>query len=472
VNVFGWVRRARGSVRLRVTLLAAGAFAIVLVVASLLLVRALERALEGDVRTASEVVLRRQAELVLSGGIPAGAQRVAAVSGEAFKLPVSGTDVQAPGGVVLFVGDPASLPSGLPDVEDLPQAGGDVTFVAGDLPVANPETLGIEGPIDDYAVTSLHVGDGLTLATAASLEEVRDTIATTRTMFWAVGPVLVALVAGLAWVLAGRALRPVHAVTSRVAEIGSHSLHERVPVPASADEIAELATTMNDMLGRLEAASASSRRLVSDASHELRTPVTVMRTELEVAGRDPSTNWDETSSVLLGELDRLQGMIDDLLLLARGDERFFARDEVDVGDLVHEVAARRRRVPVAVDVADEPALTTGDAGALRRALDHLVANAARHAASKVALAVELTDGEVRVHVDDDGRGIPEADRERVVRRFVRSDEGRARDNGGAGLGLAVSSDVAAAHGGRLAIDDSPLGGARVSVILPREHTEP
>jgi signal transduction histidine kinase len=436
-----WLRRARGSVRLRVTLLAAGAFAVVLVIASFVLVRALEGALEGDVRSASEAVLRQQAQLVLRDGVPPGAQRISAASGEAFNLPVPGPTGPSLGRVVLFVGDPG-------------------------LAIANRATLGIDGPLDEYAVSSLRIG-GVTLATAASLQEVRDTIATTQTMFWIVGPILVTLVAGLAWLLAGRALRPVHAVTSRVAEIGSHSLHERVPVPASSDEIAELATTMNDMLARLETASATNRRLVSDASHELRTPVTVMRAELEVAGRDPSADWEETSSVLLGELDRLQGMIDDLLLLARGDERAFARDEVDVTDLVHEVAARRRRVPLVVEVTDEPALATGDADALRRALDHLVANATRHATSKVSIAVELSDGEVCVNVDDDGSGIPETDRERVVRRFVRTDEGRARDSGGAGLGLAVSADVATVHGGRLEIGDSPLGGARVSLVVPR-----
>jgi signal transduction histidine kinase len=464
-----WLRRARGSVRLRVTLLAAGAFALVLVIAAFVLVRALEGALEGDVRTASEAVLRQQAQLVLREGVPAGAQRINSASGEAFNLPVSTSGDSGVGRVVLFVGDPGNLPAP-PGVDsgDLPDARGDVTFVANDLAIANGATLGIDGPLDNYAVTSVRVG-GVTLATAASLQEVRDTIATTRTMFWIVGPILVALVAGLAWLLAGRALRPVHAVTSRVAEIGSHSLHERVPVPASSDEIAELATTMNDMLGRLETASASSRRLVSDASHELRTPVTVMRAELEVAGRDPSTDWEQTRSVLLGELARLQGMIDDLLLLARGDERAFAHDEVDVTDLVHEVAARRRRVPLVVEVTDQPALATGDADALRRALDHLVANAARHASSKVSVAVEVGDEEVGIHVDDDGCGIPEIDRERIVRRFVRTDEGRARDRGGAGLGLAVSADVATAHGGRLEIGDSPLGGARVSLIVPRSN---
>jgi signal transduction histidine kinase len=463
-----WLRRARGSVRLRVTLLAAGAFALVLVAAAVVLVRVLEQALEDDVRAASEAVLQRQATMLVDRGLPAGAETVRGANGEVIRLPPPGVPAPGTGPVVIFARNPDAL-------ADVLAAGGeqgprtDVTFIAGDVPVTDAETLGIQGSVDDYLVSSLRVSGGLVLATAASLEEVRDTIATTRTLFWFVGPILVALVAGLAWLLAGRALRPVHAVTSRVAEIGSHSLHERVPVPASTDEIAELATTMNEMLGRLEASSTTNRRLVSDASHELRTPVTVMRTELEVARRDPSTDWDTTGDVLLGELDRLQGMIDDLLLLARGDERALARDEVDVNDIVHQIASRRRSVAVQVIASGEPASTVGDADALRRALDHLVANAARHARSRVVLGVAVEDGEVGVHVDDDGSGIPAGQRERVVRRFVRSDEGRARDNGGAGLGLAVASDVAAAHGGRLVIDDSPFGGARVSLILPRSQ---
>jgi signal transduction histidine kinase len=461
-----WLRRARGSVRLRVTLLAAGAFALVLVAAAVVLVRVLETALEDDVRAASEAVLQRQATMLVDSGLPAAAETVRGADGEVIRLPPPGLPAPGTGPVVIFARNPDALTNVLAaGSEQEPRT--DVTFIAGDVPVTDTETLGIQGSVDDYVVSSLRVGGGLVLATAASLEEVRDTIATTRTLFWFVGPILVALVAGLSWLLAGRALRPVHAVTSRVAEIGSHSLHERVPVPASADEIAELATTMNEMLGRLDAASATNRRLVSDASHELRTPVTVMRTELEVARRDPNTDWDATGDVLLGELDRLQGTIDDLLLLARGDERAFARDEVDVNDIVHQVASRRWPVVVQVVASGAPASTIGDAETLRRALDHLVANAARHARTRVVLGVDVEDSAVVVHVDDDGTGIPAGERERVVRRFVRSDEGRARDNGGAGLGLAVASDVAAAHGGGLVIDDSPFGGARVSLILPR-----
>jgi signal transduction histidine kinase len=255
-------------------------------------------------------------------------------------------------------------------------------------------------------------------------------------------------------------------MTARVAAIESSSLHARVPEPPSGDEIAELAHTMNQMLGRLERSTETSRRLVADASHELRTPVAVMRTELEVARRAGENDWAATSDVLLHELDRLQALVDDLLLLARGDERALAGDDVAVGDVVADSVARRRRVPVEVNFGDRVVIS-GDAAALGRAVDHLIANAARAAKQRVVVTVDATaDGAVAVRVDDDGPGIPAEQRGEVVRRFVRLDEGRSRDEGGAGLGLAVAHDVAAGHGGQLEITDSPLGGARVSIVIP------
>jgi signal transduction histidine kinase len=219
------------------------------------------------------------------------------------------------------------------------------------------------------------------------------------------------------------------------------------------------------MLGRLERSTETSRRLVADASHELRTPVAVMRTELEVARRAGANDWSATSDILLDELGRLQALVDDLLLLARGDERALAGDDVDLGDVVANSAARRRRVPVELDVG-ERVVVSGDAAALGRAVDHLIANAARAATARVVVTVGAADGAVAVRVDDDGPGIPVAQRSVVVRRFVRLDEGRSRDEGGAGLGLAVAHDVAAGHGGKLEITESPLGGARVSIVVP------
>jgi signal transduction histidine kinase len=141
-------------------------------------------------------------------------------------------------------------------------------------------------------------------------------------------------------------------------------------------------------------------------------------------------------------------------------------EPVDVMDVVTQVAARRRRVPVTVTVTGEP-VVEADEAALRRAVDHVVANAARHATSAVRLSVRVVGGQLLVSVEDDGAGIPESAHERVLERFVRLDEGRARDAGGSGLGLAVANDVAIAHGGAVDIGRSPtLGGASVTLRLP------
>jgi signal transduction histidine kinase len=448
-------RRLLGSVRVRVTMLAAGVFAVTLVVASVLLLNSLEHRLVGDVRSEAIAELRAQAQIYHQEGFPYS-DAVPTASGQ---FVIRGE---------LASGQPftAVIPPGVSPGQGSAMSG---ATVSPDDVFADPGLLLAGGrAADRLTVVSVPI-DGAVLATASPLDEVRETLRTTTRLLWWIGPALVALVAGLSWVLASRALRPVRLLTARVSEIESHSLHERVPEPPSSDEIAELARTMNQMLGRLESSNEINRRLVSDASHELRTPVAVMRTELEVARRDPRNDWPATGDVLLGELDRLQGLVDDLLLLARGDERAFARVDVDVAAVIAEVAERRRRVPVEVAGPAGGALVRGDRQALVRAFDHLADNAARSAREHVSIAIEA-NGFIAVHVDDDGPGIPESDRAMAVQRFVRLDEGRARDVGGAGLGLAVASDVAAAHGGALEIGDSPLGGARVSITLPGTET--
>jgi signal transduction histidine kinase len=451
------VRRLRGSVRMRVTVLAASAFAITLVVAAVMLLRALEGALVDDVRVEARRAVADEARRLLAEGIPGDAVIVAVGDVPAARFP-------GPGGRSFLV----ALPVGA-DPGEYFTGRAQGAYTEGLVPVGSAAiagSLGFPESSDDFVFAAQSVRGAL-LSTVYPLDDVRATIERTRQLLWIVGPTLVALVAGLAWLLAGRALRPVRQMTARVAAIESSSLHERVPEPSSADEIAELANTMNEMLARLQRSTEASRRLVADASHELRTPVAVMRTELEVAKRDHGTDWSATSDVVLDELDRLQSLIDDLLLLARGDERALARDEVVLGDIIASSAARRRRVPVEVSL-DDRVVVSGDAAALGRTVDHLIANAARAAANRVVVTIEHAgDGAVAVHVDDDGAGIPVARRDEVVRRFVRLDEGRSRDEGGAGLGLAVASDVAAGHGGRLEIGDAPLGGARVSILLPR-----
>ena len=268
------------------------------------------------------------------------------------------------------------------------------------------------------------------------------------------------------------------AIRSEVAAIGGATMHRRVPAPATDDEIGRLAHTMNAMLGRLEASATRQRQFVSDASHELRSPVTAIRADLEVAlSEGDHADWPTVAREVLAEESRLEALLADLLILAATDEGASvpAGAEVDVAELAQVEAARPHRVPVAAEV-DDPAPVAGSEGQLARVVTNLVDNAARHASTAVRVsvmpvAVTPAPGSGgarwwRLTVDDDGPGIPAADRERVFERFTRLDDGRVRDAGGAGLGLAVVRSIVARHGGRVGATGSPLGGARLVVELP------
>jgi signal transduction histidine kinase len=226
---------------------------------------------------------------------------------------------------------------------------------------------------------------------------------------------------------------------------------------------------MNAMLGRVESAVARQRRFVADASHELRSPLASLRQHAEVAIAHPDrTDTARLAANVLAESLRMQALVEDLLLLARADEGTLrARTRpVDLDDLV---VAEAERLRGRKDVGT-PGLTAvrvlGDGAALGRVMRNLGDNAARHARSRVELTVVERDGEVVIAVEDDGPGIGPADRERVFERFVRLDDARARETGGAGLGLSIVEEIVRAHGGRVAITGSHLGGARLEVHLP------
>jgi signal transduction histidine kinase len=311
-----------------------------------------------------------------------------------------------------------------------------------------------------------------TVVVARSIEAVGEATGTVAGLL-AVGlPVLLAVVAVTTWIVVGRALAPVAAIRTEVDEISAAALHRRVPDPPADDEIGRLATTMNRMLERLERAQARQRRLVSDASHELRSPVAAIRQHAEVALAHPDrTTTTELATTVLAEDLRLQRLAEDLLLLTRADEHTLAlrRRPVDLDDLVFDEARRLRGVSeLRVDTAQVSAgRVEGDAAGLRRVLGNLGDNAARHADRRVAFSVAERDGVVLLEVDDDGPGVPEAERERVFERFVRLDDARARDDGGSGLGLAIVAELVAAHGGTVTLASSPIGGTRVEVSLPR-----
>lgn len=304
------------------------------------------------------------------------------------------------------------------------------------------------------------VSDGLD-----ALNVVRNTMA--------VAVAILTVLAGIAtWFIAGRALQPVGAITNQVREITSGTLSDRVPEPSGADEIGVLARTMNTMLSRLETSDLKRRQFVSDASHELRTPVAVLRSEAEVARRAPdSTTIDDFATVVLNESGRLERLVEDLLALARGDESrtLSSTSTVDVDEVVLSEALRSRALPV-----DKSAVSAGRVlghpDVMTRVVAHLLDNAARHGEHHVAIGV-YTDGEiVRVWVDDDGPGISEGERERIFERFIRLDDARTRDRGGAGLGLAVVHSAVEQMEGTIEVLDSPLGGARFEIKLPAAHS--
>lgn len=280
-------------------------------------------------------------------------------------------------------------------------------------------------------------------------------------------PVILAVVAGTTWVVAGRALRPVAAIRAEMAEITAGDLSRRVPEPPSRDEIQALAVTTNQTLAALDSAVAQQRRFVADASHELRSPLSVLRAQLEVAVEHPHL-LDLPAT--LDDVVRLQALAADLLLLARLDAGEKPRlAPVDLADLVREEVARRAavdRLPVRLDVADD-ATALGVAAHLRRQLTNLLDNAQRHARSEVSVTVRRGSGAtVQLSVGDDGPGIAPTDRERVFDRFVRLDEARSRDAGGAGMGLAIVRELAAAQGGTIDLYVAETGGVLAVVVLP------
>ncbi len=279
-------------------------------------------------------------------------------------------------------------------------------------------------------------------------------------------PILILVVGAATYVFAGRALQPVEAIRARVASMSGKDLAQRVPVPMARDEVGRLAETMNEMIGRLESAQDVQRRFVADASHELRSPLSTIGAGLELlqdAGSDPAT-----VTALRGETARLGRLVDDLLLLARADERGIQprHDEVDLDEIVEAERTRPSDDDLRVEVRAEHVRVIGDRGQLIRVLRNLVDNAHRHARSQVLVTLSREGDHAALSVADDGPGVPAADRLRVFERFVRLDDARARADGGSGLGLAIVAEVVAAHGGRVWVDQNPGGGALFRVRLP------
>jgi signal transduction histidine kinase len=454
------LRVVPGSVRVRTTVAAVAVVGVAMVVGAVVMVVVLRSTLTREVRAAARLRAEDVAAVLAAGGGSGVAGPGTLAVDDADELLIQVLD----GGGRVVAASPNA--EGRPPVARLrPGSSAEVEVPAG-------------GPMDESG-EFLAVATGAdtprgqrTVLVARSTEAVDEAVAAVGGLL-AVGlPLLLAVVAVTTWVVVGRALAPVEAMRAEVDEISAAALHRRVPDPPADDEIGRLARTMNRMLGRLEQAQARQRRLVSDASHELRSPVATIRQHAEVALAHPGrTTTSELASTVLAEDLRLQRLTEDLLLLTRADEQSLAlrRRPVDLDDLVFEEAKRLREATgLRVDTSAVSAgRVAGDAAGLRRVLRNLGDNASRHARERLALSVAERDATVVLAVEDDGSGIPEADRERVFERFVRLDGARARDDGGSGLGLAIVAELVAAHGGTIVAAAGPLGGARVEVTLPR-----
>ncbi|HUX04351.1 MAG TPA: ATP-binding protein [Acidimicrobiales bacterium] len=275
-------------------------------------------------------------------------------------------------------------------------------------------------------------------------------------------PLLLLLAGGLIYLGIGLALAPVEAIRRRVDAIAGRDLSERVPLTGGDDEIARMARTVNAMLDRLEAASKFQQEFVSNASHELRSPLTTLLATVERAAADPATtNWSDVTDTVMREGRRLDGLIDDLFWLARHDENQIESVSVDVDldDLLYEESQRIRAMSdVGVDTsAVQPVRVVGDPKMLKRMIRNVVDNAARYATSELTFASHYEGPLAVVTVADDGEGIDVADSARFFERFVRADPARNRQSGGTGLGLSIVTDIVVRHGGSARFVEVPRG---------------
>ncbi|WDG28618.1 ATP-binding protein [Streptomyces sp. CA-278952] len=345
--------------------------------------------------------------------------------------------------------------------------------VSSDDPDFSDGTATVDRTTADYRFAAVEAttprGVTLTVHAGAPLAAEQEAVNTVRGAMLTGLPVLLVVVAGVTWLVTRRALRPVEGIRREMAAItASEDLARRVPEPGSRDEIAALARTTNETLTVLEASVERQRRFVADASHELRSPIASLRTQLEVAEAHPEL-LDLPGAV--ADTVRLQVLAADLLLLARldaGEKPGSAT--VELGALVREEVSQRTgdRIAVGVEAPEGGAFeVSGSRGQLSRVIGNLLDNAQRHAEGSVAVSVAADGRGVRVEVRDDGAGVPEDERERIFERFVRLDDARSRDDGGAGLGLAIARDVASRHGGTLTVHAAAEGGAAFRLWLPR-----
>ncbi|MFJ4078577.1 ATP-binding protein [Streptomyces iakyrus] len=466
------MRRLFGSVRARATLGATLVVAVALVAAGAAVLLSLRSNLIGEAGTQAERSARAVAS-ELAAGTPYdklsgldGDDGPVQVLDERKRLVAASEDLERISGTDSgrVKPQPAARP---PGDDDDPEDAGEALEpgeISGESVFSNGSAT-IDGEAQDYRFAAVevetHDRGHLKVYAGSPLAAEHGAVRTALTVMLIGFPLLLGVVAAVTWLVTRRALRPVEGIRREMAAITqSEDLARRVPEPDTHDEIARLASTTNETLAALETSVERQRRFVADASHELRSPIASLRTQLEVAAAHPEL-LDLDGAV--EDTVRLQRLAADLLLLARLDAGERPSDaKVDLAGLAREEAEGR----AGVTVDAEPVEVAGSRGQLGRVLANLLDNAQRHARSAVTVDVRREGDRAVVGVADDGDGVPDGDRERIFERFVRLDAARSRDDGGAGLGLAIARDVAVRHGGTLTAGRGPAGGALFELRLP------
>jgi signal transduction histidine kinase len=333
-----------------------------------------------------------------------------------------------------------------------------------------PPTPDIMGDVRISATTVDTAGGRYVVVLAFDQKELESIIRLVAVLVGVAAPSIVAIAAAAAYALVGRSLGSVERIRTRVAAITSADLSGRVPVPEPRDEVAALARTMNDMLARIQAGQDAQRRFVSDASHELRSPLTTITTALELGHESPEMlDAAVIEKALLPEAVRMRKLIDDLLLLAHADEHSLPRQWVDIDlddTLGAQVRRKQRETSIIINVAVQPLRVQGDPHQIARAIGNLLDNAARYAQSSIEVRLTRDGQSAHIEIADDGPGIPAAERTRVFDRFYRVQHDRDRRTGGTGLGLAIVAEIIHAHRGDVRFEQHSTGGAVAVIDLP------
>lgn len=461
------------SIRFRLTIFVSVIFACTLVVTGLLVRGQLQRSLEQEVQARATAALEEvftspdpailPAELASLVFFDATGEQISAEEFDAIVRAEEALQPPLAASANVTMASEFVLP---PEIAAQIEALMTVDAVSGQLqgtaiPVdLGPGTFTVASPI---AVGELELGVGVT----APSGPIDSTVRAISIVGAFLIPLLTGLVALTTWMTASRALRPVEAIRLQVERTDFGRLDLRVPKPGTNDEIDRLAGTMNDMLDRLDRSAEQQRQFISDASHELRSPITATLATIESTGLCEPQDWPQLAKTIELEQHRLGGLVDDLLLLAQLDEMGVRlADDVDLDELALHQAARPHPCEVVAKVR-APQRVVGSERMLGRLVSNLVDNATRHANSRVEITVGSTiRGDAYVRVDDDGLGIPRERRVDVFGRFTRLDPARHGEGGGAGLGLAIAANIAEQHDASLVVTDSPLGGARFELLFP------